>query len=861
MVKRFSRFLTLTLLGFIGLALTLVVGSLYSILSATMIREYASSIRVQQSETGMELNQRFTLIESRIREASLNNALRVNLMLGVKSQLFEIMRRHRLFVDGASFFIQESEGRHFIPKLPEKYEALRPHLLALRRTDQFRSIKFQPGRQGACITLLACPIERKKQRLGTIYAIYDLSQDTGFWARFQKTPSERLLLLNREGLIDLRTARVTPLPPEMRTLLIENIESPKVNFFKNESIVGLKDFPGIFYAVSSGALRKDKHALFIQLSALCSLIFCLTLLLSSQLIRKITDPLESMAEQALAIAENPSGRYLDEESIKYSEFRMLARGFNQVLKGLVQAQEKLKKWAIHEIGASEERHRRTLEAAPDAITMSRLNDGRYLQVNDVFCKMTGYSREAVLGKTPFDLNLYVNAADRQQLIRLLQASGEANGLEVKFRRKDGSIVTVMLSARSVNFDRVECLIVVASDITQQKQTEAEKRLLEKKLQRAQNMEAIGTLAGGVAHDLNNILSGLVSYPELLLMDLPSGSPLRGPLQVIKKSGEKAAVIVQDLLTLARRAVAVREVVSLNHIISEYFQSPEYKKLKRYHPTVRFACELKAGRFNIMGSPVHLSKMIMNLVSNAAESMPDGGVVTIKTEDRCIDCSSGKADDMAPGRYILLTVTDTGSGISPEDMERIFEPFYTKKIMGRSGTGLGMSVVWGTVEDHRGHITVQSEEGSGSTFSVHLPATEETIPAEKSDVSVDEYRGNGESVLIVDDMAEQRTIASDMMQKLNYTVSTAASGIEALAYLAHHPVDLVVLDMIMDPGIDGLETYKRILERHPAQKAIIASGFSETDRVKMARHLGADVYIKKPYSLEKMGVAVKKALAC
>jgi signal transduction histidine kinase len=398
------------------------------------------------------------------------------------------------------------------------------------------------------------------------------------------------------------------------------------------------------------------------------------------------------------------------------------------------------------------------------------------------------------------------------------------------------------------------------EIVERKRSEKERRYLEAQLAKSQKMEAIGTLAGGVAHDLNNILSGLVSYPELLLMDLPEESKLKKPILTIQKSGQKAAAIVQDLLTLARRGVSVREAMNLNELIEDYLNSPENQKILQHHPSVTVQTNLQADLFNMMGSPVHISKTIMNLVSNAAEAMPSGGKISITTENRYIDKSLKSYDAVDEGDYSTLTVMDTGIGISAEDIERIFEPFYTKKSMGRSGTGLGMAVVWGTVKDHHGYIDVQSEVGEGSTFTLFFPVTRKKLPIEKQSVSPEKFKGNGESILIVDDIEEQREIASGMLKKLGYNVNSVPSGEEALAYMQDKGADLLVLDMIMNPGMDGLETYKKILEFNPEQKAVIASGFSESKHVKKAQRIGAGTYVKKPYSFEKIGLAVKGELS-
>jgi signal transduction histidine kinase len=250
---------------------------------------------------------------------------------------------------------------------------------------------------------------------------------------------------------------------------------------------------------------------------------------------------------------------------------------------------------------------------------------------------------------------------------------------------------------------------VGRDITFRLEAAKEKMRLEEKLQKAHKMEAIGTLAGGVAHDLNNILSGIVSYPELLLLQLPADSPFVKPLETIMQSGQKATAIVQDLLTLARRGAAVFDVVNLNKIVKDYLTSPEYIKMNSYHPDVVIVANLSDDLLNINGSAVHLSKSVMNLVSNAVEAMSGGGEIHLATENRYVDKRIRAHEDIIEGDYVVLTVSDEGLGIEPEDLDRIYEPFYTKKKMGHSGTGLGMSVVWGTVKDHNGFIDTHTIE--------------------------------------------------------------------------------------------------------------------------------------------------------
>ncbi len=403
------------------------------------------------------------------------------------------------------------------------------------------------------------------------------------------------------------------------------------------------------------------------------------------------------------------------------------------------------------------------------------------------------------------------------------------------------------------------LAVAFENITDRKQAEEEKRILEERLNRAEKMEALGTLAGGVAHDLNNVLGIVVGYAELLLDGIDEANPMKPRLMNVLRGGERAAAIVEDLLTLARRGVKRRQILNLNKIVIENRQSPEFEKLSSYHSAVRFETDLEPDLLNISGSNIHLGKTLLNLVTNACESMPAGGTVTIKTANQYIDKPLLGYDEVREGDYVVLSVSDTGMGIPSMDLKHIFEPFYTKKAMGRSGTGLGLAVVWGTVKDHDGYINVRSEEGKGSAFTLYFPVTREEIAAESQSQPLSEYLGKGESILVVDDVADQRDLAETMLRKLNYTVASVSSGEEALSYLQGHSVDLLVLDMIMDPGMDGLDTYKSILSIRSKQKAIIVSGFSETDRVAQAQALGVGGYVRKPYVMEKLGLAVRKEL--
>ncbi len=397
------------------------------------------------------------------------------------------------------------------------------------------------------------------------------------------------------------------------------------------------------------------------------------------------------------------------------------------------------------------------------------------------------------------------------------------------------------------------------EMSERLQADEERKQLQEKLVRSQKMEALGLLAGGVAHDLNNVLSGIVSYPDLILHQLEEGSALKKPIQTIQRSGLKASAIVEDLLALTRRGVLSKEAISINQIVQSYLNSPEYTQVLKHHHGIEVTVDLADDLLPILGSTIHITKTIMNLVSNAAEAQSTGGHIIIKTANCYQDESKQKYGWVKEGEYALLQVSDSGSGIAHEDLERIFEPFYTKKILGQSGTGLGMTVVWGAVQDHNGYIDVKSELGAGTTFELYFPVTRQTVEQSETATSMTGIQGKGESILIVDDIEEQREISTAILRHLQYRVSSVESGEAAIQYLGKNQIDLVVLDMIMDPGLDGLETYRQIRQIVPSQKTVIASGFSENDRVREAIKLGVNAYIRKPFTLENLGRVIQREL--
>ena len=487
-----------------------------------------------------------------------------------------------------------------------------------------------------------------------------------------------------------------------------------------------------------------------------------------------------------------------------------------------------------------------------------IDEGRDFLIKDAnpaIERIEGYSPDAIRGRSLLEC---FPGTDRSGLLALLQKvwrTGESavlppfsHAYQNRPKWRQGHLYKIPSGE----------VVIVYDDITELKQAEHQREAIEAQLQRSRKMEAIGLLAGGVAHDLNNILSGIVSYPDLLLMQLAPDSTLRKPIHAIQESGQRAAAVVADLLTVARGASSEKKLCSLNQLVSQYLHSPEYDELLKRHPGVECRSECSPRIWPLFCSPIHIKKSLMNLVTNAAEAIEQGGQITVRTDKRDVSATEAQTLAVKAGVYVLLEVTDSGPGIAQEDLDHIFEPFYTRKAMGRSGTGLGLAVVWNTIQDHNGAIEVSSSS-HGTVFTLYFPATEQEALLMEEELDNDIRRGNGETVLVVDDEPLQREIATQILDTLGYQSLSMVSGEAAVEYLQEHDVDLVLLDMLMGTGLNGRETYAQIIRRHPGQKALIVSGFSENEEVREALRLGVSAYLQKPYAISSLSRAVATAL--
>ena len=516
-----------------------------------------------------------------------------------------------------------------------------------------------------------------------------------------------------------------------------------------------------------------------------------------------------------------------------------------------------RKQAEEALRLSEEKFSRAFNASPVLVSVTTVKEGRFLEVNDTFTKVTGYTRAEAIGRTSFDLNFWLNPdKDRTAAIEIFQRQGFFRNLEMKMRFKDGKIRDLLWSADPLLFAGEGCIINVLTDITEFRKLREEKAVLETQLLQAQKMEAIGTLAGGIAHDFNNILSAILGNAEIaLLHELPRGHRARHSIEEVRKAAKRARDLVRQILAFSRQKEAEFAEVSLNLIIKEVVQL-----LRASLPvTIEIRRDVTAQSDMIAADPSRIHQLLMNLCTNAAHAMRQGGgILTIQAEDMELDTRSTKVyPDLMPGPYLKLRISDTGHGMSPEVRERIFEPYFTTKQVGE-GTGLGLSVVHGIVKSLGGAIAVKSTKGQGSTFDILLPKIKSR--------SISELDSHGpmptgtERILFIDDEKPLTIISKRMLEGLGYVVSAQTDSLEALESFRINPhgYDLVITDMTM-PGMTGDRLAREMFNIRPDIPVVLCTGYSESITPESVREIGIRELILKPLVMRQLAEIVRRVL--
>ncbi len=495
---------------------------------------------------------------------------------------------------------------------------------------------------------------------------------------------------------------------------------------------------------------------------------------------------------------------------------------------------------------AEELHQSLLNSSADAIVIYDL-EGRARYVSPVFTRLFGWTMEEVEGRhIPF-----LPESEKEKTFAiihdLIEHGKGCHGFETRRYTKDGRLMEVSISASRYDDHQGHPagLLVVIRNIT-------EKKMLEAQLIQAQKMEAIGTLAGGIAHDFNNLMMAILGNISVMLYDMDESHAHYRRLKNMERQIQRGSRLTNQLLGYARKGRYEVRPFDLNELIRESCEA-----FGRTRKEIRIGLELKPDLCFIQGDQSQIEQVLLNLCVNAADAMPGGGNLYITTSDVTHREITGRSFRVQPGRYVQLTLRDTGVGMQPETIERIFDPFFTTKEMGR-GTGLGLASVYGIVKAHGGYIEVESEPGSGTTFRLYLPATDER-PAAVAEGQEQILTGSG-TILLVDDEETVLDVGSQMLERLNYRVVKAGSGQKAIAYYSAQPekVDLVVLDMIM-PDMGGGEVYDRLKEINPAVRVLLSSGYSIDSEAKEILKRGCNGFIQKPFNMLELSRKIGEVL--
>ncbi len=438
----------------------------------------------------------------------------------------------------------------------------------------------------------------------------------------------------------------------------------------------------------------------------------------------------------------------------------------------------------------------------------------------------------------------------------LQTGKDVPPYRAEIYHKDRRKLILEISERPNVVDgEVTGVIGVARDVTEFTENEKEREVLTQQLQRAERMETLAMMAGGVAHDLNNTLGPLVAYPEMILGTMAADAEFRPEIEEIQRSATQAAAIVKDLLSMARRGRYQMTPVDLNAIVRGYFETPGYKEMRRKYTSIEVLSDLCESPAVVLGSVCHLQNVLMNIVVNAFEAMGDTGQLRIST------CTRRKGslthdDQQRDSGVAILTISDNGPGIPPEFLSRVFEPYFSTKKMGKSGSGLGLAVVNGIVADHSGRLDVQSRVGEGTTFEITLPLTDKQ-PG--SGIALPEDVTGNETVLVLDDVAEQRRVASKVLEGFGYSVCEAGTLNAALQEIQTRRINVAVVDMLLNDAYDGLDAIRRIREIAPTSRIVVVSGYAFTQRVQDILDSGNAVFLAKPYTGKELGRMVRTVL--
>ena len=493
---------------------------------------------------------------------------------------------------------------------------------------------------------------------------------------------------------------------------------------------------------------------------------------------------------------------------------------------------------------SEEKFSAVFHASPDAITLTRLSDGAYLEVNEGFTAIAGYLPVEVIGKSSTDLGIWDNPQDRDRLMQALQKNGMVKNMEFRLRRRDGALRTGQISLRSIEINGEQCLLGITRDVT-------EHECLQNELIKAQRLESISVLAGGIAHNFNNVLTGVIGYISYAKKHLEDPGKVLQILESAENASHRAAGLARQLLTFSQGSIPVRKPVSVETLVEESVSL----FLSGSNVKGTIAC---ASHQTIHADSQQISQAFNNIVLNALHAMPDGGTLAVRVDDLTLD--ENNRYSLQPGNYVKIVFVDSGCGIGKDDLIKVYDPYFTTK---DSGTGLGLSTTHSIISKHGGLIDIASEVGKGTGVTILLPSTAEELVDDGSSAEQAGIHPAEASILVMDDESAIRDLAEELLAALGYTVTTCANGEEACALYreardAGKTFSIAILDLSVPNGMGGVETAQRILGLDPQACLIASSGYTHDHALAEYGKFGFCGSIAKPYSTDELVQEITRA---
>lgn len=551
-----------------------------------------------------------------------------------------------------------------------------------------------------------------------------------------------------------------------------------------------------------------------------------------------------LANHTLLIAKDGTEIAIDDSSAPIRNERGEINGVVLIFRDITQ-----RKKAEEAMHASEERFSKAFRASPVPMSIVTYKEGRYIDVNESFLSNSGYTSEEIIGRTTTDIGIYADPEERSRLRQIIEQQGGVRNVEVHRRVKGGEVRIALTSSELITLDGEQCILTTTNDITEHKR-------LEEQLLQSQKMEAVGRLAGGIAHDFNNLLTAIIGYSQIILSGLDEGDPVRDQIGEIEKAGKRAAALTSQLLAFSRKQILQPKVLNLNAVIADID-----KMLQRLiGEDIEMRINLDAAIGRVKADPGQIEQIIVNLAVNARDAMPRGGKLTIETQNVYLDEPyANQHAEVQPGSYVMLAMSDTGTGMDKETQANIFEPFFTTKEKGR-GTGLGLSTVYGIVKQSSGHIWVYSEPGRGTTFKIYLPLIEESAEIAETPAPIAESLRGHETILVVEDEEVVRNLACEILQMNGYTVLEAADANEALLKYEQHEgaIHLMITDVVM-PSISGRELAEHLTPSRPEMKVLYMSGYTDDAIVHHGVLDAGTAFLQKPFTPDALARKAREIL--